>query len=101
MACRAISSLRATLAARYRPSSTSEDTTALPKSSSTRWYRRSSGGINFAAIDGPGQGSTLYDQRLPMRPDWEAVVPGMVDRLMDIPQVDLIGSSSSADHSGA
>ena len=36
-------------------------------------------GFNFAAADGPGQGSTLYDQRLPMRPDWEAVVPGMVD----------------------
>jgi hypothetical protein len=32
-------------------------------------------GYAFAAIDGPGQGAMLYDQRVPMRPDWEAVVP--------------------------
>jgi hypothetical protein len=55
-------------------------------------------GYIFAAVDGPGQGSMLYDQRIPMRPDWEAVVPGMVDALIRHPQVDpdrivLIGRS--------
>jgi pimeloyl-ACP methyl ester carboxylesterase len=55
-------------------------------------------GYAFAAIDGPGQGAVLYDQRVPMRPDWEAVVPGMVDALVKHPQVDpqrivLVGRS--------
>ena len=55
-------------------------------------------GFAFAAADGPGQGSMLYDQRVPMRPDWEAVVPGMVDRLIEHPGVDgnrivLVGRS--------
>ena len=40
----------------------------------------------------------LYDQRIAMRPDWEAVVPGMVDALIKHPQVDpgrivLVGRS--------
>ncbi len=55
-------------------------------------------GYAFSAIDGPGQGAMLYDQRVPMRPDWEAVVPGMVDALMKHPEVDadrivLVGRS--------
>src|ERR1700722_4702848 len=55
-------------------------------------------GYVFAASDGPGQGAMLYDQRVPMRPDWENVVPGMVDALMKHPQVDpqrivLVGRS--------
>ena len=55
-------------------------------------------GYAFAAVDGPGQGSVLYDQRIPMRPDWEAVVPGMVDVLIKHPQIDpdrivLVGRS--------
>jgi Alpha/beta hydrolase family len=55
-------------------------------------------GYAFAAVDGPGQGEMLYDQRVPMRPDWEAVVPGMVDTLAKHPQVDprrivLVGRS--------
>jgi pimeloyl-ACP methyl ester carboxylesterase len=55
-------------------------------------------GYAFAAIDGPGQGAMLYDQRIPMRPDWEAVVPGMVDALIGHPCVDperivLVGRS--------
>lgn len=36
-------------------------------------------GYAFAAVDGPGQGAMLYEQRVPMRPDWEHVVPGLVD----------------------
>jgi hypothetical protein len=55
-------------------------------------------GYAFAAIDGPGQGSVLYDQRVRMRPDWEHVVPGMVDVLIARPEVDpgkivLVGRS--------
>lgn len=55
-------------------------------------------GYAFAAIDGPGQGEVLYDQRIPMRPDWENVVPGMVDALLARPEVDprrlvLVGRS--------
>jgi pimeloyl-ACP methyl ester carboxylesterase len=55
-------------------------------------------GYAVAAVDGPGQGSMLYDQRVPMRPDWEEVVPGMVDELMRNPEVDpdrivLVGRS--------
>ena len=42
-------------------------------------------GYAFAAVDGPGQGALLYGQRVPMRPDWEAVVPGMVDALTPTP----------------
>jgi alpha-beta hydrolase superfamily lysophospholipase len=55
-------------------------------------------GYAFAAVDGPGQGSALYDQRVPMRPDWEHVVPEMVDSLIIKPEVDaakivLVGRS--------
>lgn len=55
-------------------------------------------GYAFAAVDGPGQGSVLYDQRVPMRPDWEHVVPEMVDSLITEPEVDaekvvLVGRS--------
>jgi len=55
-------------------------------------------GYAFAAIDGPGQGSALYDRRVPMRPDWENVVPEMVDSLITEPTVDgakivLVGRS--------
>ncbi len=46
-------------------------------------------GYAFAAVDGPGQGSALYDQRVPMRPDWEHVVPGMVESLLTEPEVDV------------
>jgi dienelactone hydrolase len=55
-------------------------------------------GYAFAAIDGPGQGGQLYDQRVPMRPDWEHVVPEMFDLLAAEPEVDaqrivLVGRS--------
>ncbi len=55
-------------------------------------------GYAFAAIDGPGQGALLYQQRIPMRPDWENVVPGMVDALIgnagvDPDRVVLVGRS--------
>jgi hypothetical protein len=55
-------------------------------------------GYAFAALDGPGQGAMLYDRRVPMRPDWENVVPGMFDAITAHPEVDparvtLVGRS--------
>lgn len=55
-------------------------------------------GWAFAALDGPGQGSVLYDRRVPQRPDWEHVVPGMFELVAGQPEVDarrivLVGRS--------
>lgn len=55
-------------------------------------------GYAFAALDGPGQGAMLYDRRVPMRPDWENVVPSMFDAVAAEPEVDagrvvLVGRS--------
>jgi hypothetical protein len=55
-------------------------------------------GYAFAALDGPGQGAMLYDRRVPMRPDWENVVPEMFDAVAAEPEVDaerivLVGRS--------
>jgi Alpha/beta hydrolase family len=55
-------------------------------------------GWAFISLDGPGQGSVLYDRRVPQRPDWEHVVPGMIDLVADLPEVDarrivLVGRS--------
>ncbi|MFE5118266.1 alpha/beta hydrolase [Streptomyces sp. NPDC056669] len=36
-------------------------------------------GYNVIAFDGPGQGSTVREQGLHFRPDWEAVVTPVVD----------------------
>ena len=55
-------------------------------------------GWAFVSLDGPGTGIPLYERREPMRPDWEHVVPGMVDIVLRQPGVDperivLIGRS--------
>jgi hypothetical protein len=55
-------------------------------------------GWGYAMFDGPGTGAVLYDRRGYMRPDWEHVVPGMVDQLLTQPAVDagrivLVGRS--------
>ena len=55
-------------------------------------------GYAFAAVDGPGQGAMLYERGVAMRPDWEEVVPGMVDALIGHRWVDpgrivLVGRS--------
>ncbi len=55
-------------------------------------------GFAFVALDGPGQGSVLYDKRVPMRPDWEHVLPEMVASLIAQPELDaarivLVGRS--------
>jgi alpha-beta hydrolase superfamily lysophospholipase len=36
-------------------------------------------GYNVLAFDGPGQGGALHEQKLVMRPDWEAVITPVVD----------------------
>jgi pimeloyl-ACP methyl ester carboxylesterase len=55
-------------------------------------------GYNVLAFDGPGQGSTVREQGLHFRPDWEAVVTPVVDFALTLPEVDaerltLIGMS--------
>jgi len=39
-------------------------------------------------FDGPGQGGVLYDQHVVMRPDWETVLPPVVDALTARPEVE-------------
>ncbi|WP_194926463.1 alpha/beta hydrolase family protein [Catenulispora pinisilvae] len=55
-------------------------------------------GYHVLAFDGPGQGSTIREQGLHFRPDWEAVVTPVVDFVLALPEVDaarvaLIGTS--------
>lgn len=55
-------------------------------------------GWAFVMLDGPGQGSVLYERRVPQRPDWEQVVPGMFELVAGLPGVDakriaLVGRS--------
>jgi dipeptidyl aminopeptidase/acylaminoacyl peptidase len=45
-------------------------------------------GYAVLAFDGPGQGGTLYEQRVFMRPDWEAVIPPVVDWALERPEID-------------
>ncbi|QJU52452.1 alpha/beta fold hydrolase [Herbiconiux sp. KACC 21604] len=55
-------------------------------------------GYNVLAFDGPGQGSVLVEQGLPLRPDYENVVTPVIDWLLERDDVDparvaLIGLS--------
>ena len=55
-------------------------------------------GYNVIAFDGPGQGTSLRDQGLHFRPDWEAVVAPVVDFALTVPEADprrltLMGTS--------
>jgi dienelactone hydrolase len=45
-------------------------------------------GYVAVCFDGPGQGGTLYEQRVFMRPDWEAVLPPVFDAVAALPGVD-------------
>lgn len=45
-------------------------------------------GYNVLCFDGPGQGAVLYEQRIVMRPDWETVLPPVVDQVADRADVD-------------
>jgi pimeloyl-ACP methyl ester carboxylesterase len=45
-------------------------------------------GYHCLMFDGPGQGAMLYEQGIPMRPDWETVVAAVVDFALTLPIVD-------------
>jgi alpha-beta hydrolase superfamily lysophospholipase len=45
-------------------------------------------GYDCLVFDGPGQGAVLYEQQVPIRPDWEAVVGAVVDAVLERDGVD-------------
>ena len=45
-------------------------------------------GYNALIVEGPGQGSMLFEREIPFRPDWEHVVTPVVDYLRSRPDVD-------------
>lgn len=45
-------------------------------------------GYHVLMFDGPGQGSMLVRQSVPMRPDWEVVINAVVDVAVALPNVD-------------
>jgi hypothetical protein len=36
-------------------------------------------------FEGPGQGSMLFERKIPFRPDWEKVITPIVDFLLNAP----------------
>lgn len=45
-------------------------------------------GYHCLLFDGPGQGAMLYEQGIPLRPDWEVVIRAVVDFAVTQPIVD-------------
>lgn len=45
-------------------------------------------GYHCLFFDGPGQGGMLYEQGVPLRPDWETVVSAVLDVGVTLPSVD-------------
>lgn len=45
-------------------------------------------GWNALIFEGPGQGSMLFERKIPFRPDWEKVIMPIVDFLVARPDVD-------------
>ena len=45
-------------------------------------------GYHSLLFDGPGQGAMLYEQGMPLRPDWEVVIRAVVDVAETLPLVD-------------
>src|ERR1700761_5207472 len=45
-------------------------------------------GYHCLIFDGPGQGTTLIEQGIPLRPDWETVIRPVVDFALTLPYVD-------------
>jgi hypothetical protein len=73
------------------------DSTAESAFSETAWMALARG-MNVFAFEGTGQGGMLYDQRVPMRPDFEAALTPALDWLLaqegiDPGKVVLIGRS--------
>jgi len=48
-------------------------------------------GYHVLCFDGPGQGETLINHQLYMRPDWENVITPVVDFLLTLPEVNSDG----------
>ncbi len=44
--------------------------------------------MNCLVIEGPGQGGVLYERRIPLRPDYEAVLIPVIDWLLTQPGID-------------
>lgn len=73
------------------------DSTAESGYADTAWMALERG-MNAFTLEGPGQGGTLYEDHLPMRPDYEAVLAPALDWLVAQPGVDaarlvLVGRS--------
>ncbi|UYP18932.1 alpha/beta fold hydrolase [Rhodococcus sp. Z13] len=45
-------------------------------------------GYHCLLFDGPGQGEMLYEQNVPLRPDWEVVVRAVIDHAVASPIID-------------
>ncbi len=45
-------------------------------------------GYHCVVFDGPGQGGVLYEQGVPLRPDWETVTSAAIDAIVSSPIVD-------------
>ncbi len=45
-------------------------------------------GWHWMTFEGPGQQSVLFDQGIPFRPDWEAVLTPLLDAVLERPDVD-------------
>jgi len=45
-------------------------------------------GYHWMTFDGPGQQAALYEQGIPSRPDWEAVLTPVLETLLQRPDVD-------------
>jgi dienelactone hydrolase len=48
-------------------------------------------GLNCLVIEGPGQGGVLYERRIPLRHDYEAVLTPAIDWLLTQPGIDPSG----------
>ena len=57
-----------------------EEYAAVPEAISRGWA--------ILLLDGPGTGRPLYQRGVVQRPDWENVVPGMVDLALTLPAID-------------
>jgi pimeloyl-ACP methyl ester carboxylesterase len=73
------------------------DSTAESAYAETAWMALNRS-MNVFTFEGPGQGGMLYDQRVPMRPDFEAALKPAIDWLLaqegiDPQKVVLIGRS--------
>jgi hypothetical protein len=73
------------------------DSTAESAYSETAWMALARG-MNVFTFEGPGQGGMLYQDRIPMRPDFEAVLTPAIDWLVAQEDIDpaklvLVGRS--------